>query len=34
VVDSEDLISLQKDQSDSNKTVVALRQKLDAAEKV
>jgi hypothetical protein len=34
VVDSEDLVSLQKDQSDSNKTVVALRQKLDAAEKV
>jgi hypothetical protein len=34
VVDSEDLMSLQKDQTDSNKTLVALRQKLDAAEKV
>jgi hypothetical protein len=34
VVDSEDLASLQKDQTEGSKTLTALKQKLDAAEKV
>ncbi|RYN93450.1 hypothetical protein AA0119_g9487 [Alternaria tenuissima] len=33
VVDSEDLASLQKDQTEGSKTLAALRQKLDATEK-